>query len=71
MPLDGALAVFEGRERGSRRLRAAPRRRTFLRPPLVTVDGFAAGERGGYVALALRGLGEVVAGRLPKPFELR
>ena len=70
MPLDGALAVFEGREPGVagfelRRGDAVPSR------TLVTVDGFAAGERGGYVALALRALGEVVAGRLPRPFELR
>jgi isopentenyldiphosphate isomerase len=38
---------------------------------VVTVAGFAAGEVGGYAAVALRGLREVVRGSTPEPFELR
>jgi hypothetical protein len=41
------------------------------RPVEVTIAGFAAGERGGYPALALRSLREVLAGGVPEPFELR
>ena len=70
VPLDGARAVFEGRERAVTGLELR-RGDTVPSPALVTADGFAAGERGGYVALALRGLGDVVAGRVPEPFELR
>jgi 8-oxo-dGTP pyrophosphatase MutT (NUDIX family) len=68
--LEKALALFDGR------VEAVPGRelRRGARDPdeiVVTVAGFAAGEIGGYAALALRGLREVVLGSLPEPFELR
>ena len=69
--LDEALALFDGSVR-----RRAPAWSSGARPRrpsaiVVTVTGFAAGEVGGYAALALRGLREVVHGATPEPFELR
>lgn len=70
LPLDEALALFDGRAAAVQaaelcRGAAAPRQIE------VAVDDFAAGARDGYPVLALRGLGEVLAGRAPEPFELR
>ena len=58
------------RDRGGGRGRRAAARRPDATPVEVTIAGFAAGERGGYPALALRGLREVLGGRIPT-FELR
>ena len=69
LPLDAALAVFEGRRAAVQGLELP--RGGGRRMVAVTVQGFAAGDRDGYPALALRGLGDVLAGRVPVPFELR
>jgi isopentenyldiphosphate isomerase len=68
--LEDALALFDG---GEAAVSGIELRRGAHAPVqvAVTVDGFAAGEVGGYPARALRGLLEVVSGRSPEPFELR
>jgi 8-oxo-dGTP pyrophosphatase MutT (NUDIX family) len=70
LPLDGALALFEGRAATARGV-ALSRDDTEHRPVTVAVDDFAAAARDGYPARALQALGEVIAGRVPDPFELR
>ena len=68
--LEEALALFDG---SARAVPGLELRRGGGDPEetVVTVAGFAAGEVGGYAALALRGLREVVRGSTPEPFELR
>lgn len=70
VPLDDALALFSGSCDAvhGRELR---RTDTAVRPVTVAVGDFAAGDRDGYPLRALDGLAEVLAGRLPRPFELR
>jgi len=70
VPLDAAIELFEGR-RGSVPGVELPRGGTVASAIEVTVAGFAAGDRGGYPALALHGLREVLGGRVPEPFDLR
>jgi len=70
LPLEAALALFEGRSatvQGLELPRGGGERRTVT----IAVEDFAAGDRDGYPALALRGLADVLAGRAPAPFELR
>ena len=68
--LEEALALFDGSAQAAPGLEL---RRGGGDPEetVVTVAGFAAGEVGGYAAVALRGLQEVVRGSTPEPFELR
>ncbi len=70
VPLADALALFEGRvaETVVHELGRGQSRATTVS---VTVADFAAGEVGGYAALALRSLLDVVSGSTPEPFELR
>ena len=70
VPLDVAIELFDGSRAA---VEGTELRRGDLAasPVEVTIAGFAAGERGGYPALALRGLSEVLGGRVPQPFELR
>ena len=70
VPLDAAVELFEGRVSSVEGLELR-RGASSSSPVDVTVAGFAAGDRTGYPALALRGLGEVLAGRVPEPFDLR
>jgi 8-oxo-dGTP pyrophosphatase MutT (NUDIX family) len=70
VPLDEVLALFEGSTDTVEGLELARGARIPV-PTAVTVAGFAAGEVGGYAVQALRGLGEVVRGSAPEPFELR
>jgi hypothetical protein len=70
VPLRDALAVFEGRLEAATGLELG-RHGDAVVPVEVTVAGFAAGEVGGYPVRALQGLGAVLAGRRPEPFELR
>jgi len=70
LPLDDALALFEGRAATARGV-SLSRGDTAHRPVAVAVDDFAAAARDGYPARALRAVGEVLAGRVPEPFELR
>lgn len=70
LPLDAALALFEGRSstvQGLELSRGGGERRTVT----IDLEDFAAGNRDGYPALALRGLADVLAGRAPELFELR
>ncbi len=70
LPLDVALALFEGRSptaQGLELSRGGGERRTVT----IDLEDFAAGDRDGYPALALRGLADVLAGRTPEPFDLR
>jgi isopentenyldiphosphate isomerase len=69
VPLEPAIELFEGSldtAAGVELWRGASN----VTPIGVTVAAFAAGERGGYPALALRGLRDVLAGRMPERFEL-
>lgn len=68
--LDDALALFEGR-RAAVEGRELAREGGAARVVTISVADFAAGGRDGYPALALRGLADVLAGRVPTPFELR
>ena len=70
VPLDAALALFDGRQAAARgvELRRDSMASSVAR---ITVSGFAAGESSGYPARALLGLLEVITGRAPEPFELR
>lgn len=70
LPLDAAQALFEGRSATAQGLEL-PRGDGERRTVTIAVEDFAAGGRDGYPALALRGLGDVLAGRTPEPFELR
>lgn len=70
VPLDDALALFEGR-RATVEGRELARSGGPTRVVTIALADFAAGGRDGYPALALRGLGHVLAGRVPTPFELR
>lgn len=70
LPLDEAIALFERRRARVRGLELE-RGSSIARPVEATVGAFAAADRDGYPALALRGLAEVIAGRTPEPFELR
>jgi len=70
VPLDAVVELFEGRRAAARGVELQ-RGSSGARPVDVTIAGFAAGDRGGYPALALRGLREVLAGRVPEPFALR
>lgn len=70
VPLDDALALFEGR-RAAVEGRELAREGGAVHAVTIAVRDFAAGDRDGYPALALRGLAEVLAGRSPTPFELR
>jgi len=69
VPLAAAVELFEG---GRAAVNGSELARGLLhaRPVEVTIAGFAAGDRAGYPARALRGLREVLAGRTPEPFEL-
>lgn len=67
---DAALALFEGRDSAALCVELQ-RGSTASSVGRITVTDFAAGERDGYPARALRGLLEVIAGRAPEPFELR
>ena len=69
LPLGAAVELFDGRvatATGVELARGGGRRRVE-----VSVADFAAGSRDGYPALALRGLADVLAGKLPATFELR
>jgi isopentenyldiphosphate isomerase len=70
MPLDDAIALFEGNSTVTPGLEL---RRGNSTPAAieVAVGDFAAGEVGGYAVHALRGLREVVSGTPPEPFDLR
>jgi isopentenyldiphosphate isomerase len=70
VPLPAAIDLFDGSRDavGGVELRRGD---AAAGPVDVTIEGFAAGERRGYPALALRGLWEVLDGRAPQPFELR
>lgn len=70
VPLEPAIELFDGSRDavGGVELRRGD---DVAKPIEVTIAGFAAGERAGYPALALRGLREVLSGRSPQPFELR
>jgi hypothetical protein len=70
VPLEAAIALFDGSRVAVGGLELL-RGEMSGRPTELTIAGFAAGDRGGYPALALRGLREVIAGRSPEPFELR
>ncbi len=70
LPLAETIALFEGRRASVRGLELA-RGSSVAHPVQARVEDFAAAERDGYPALALRGLAEVVAGRTPEPFDLR
>jgi hypothetical protein len=70
VPLDDAIALFDGHTPvvdGLQFRRDAAEAAVVA----VTVDGFAAGEVGGYASRALRGLLAAVGGGSPEPFELR
>ena len=70
VPLEAAIELFDGSRDavGGVELRRGD---DVAKPIEVTIAGFAAGERAGYPALALRRLREVLSGRSPQPFELR
>jgi len=70
VPLDRAIAVFDGACEAAEGIELR-RGEAASHPVEVTIAGFAAGERGGYCALALRGLRNVLEGRSPEPFDLR
>jgi isopentenyldiphosphate isomerase len=68
--LEAAIELFDGSRDavGGVELRRGD---DVMKPIEVTTAGFAAGERAGYPALALRGLRELLRGGSPQPFELR
>ncbi len=68
--VEDSLALFDGHERA---VEGIELRRGLSKPVAVrvTVDGFAAGELGGYQARALRGLLATITGEAPEPFQLR
>ncbi len=70
VPLEAAVALFEGR---LATVLAVELRRCAARASEipVTAAGFAGSDMDGYNVRALRGLAEVIAGRVPSPFELR
>jgi len=70
VPLDAALALFERRIAATQGVEL-PRGNTAQRPVAIAIGDFAAGERDGYPARALRGLTDVVARTPPEPFDLR
>lgn len=70
VPLEDAVALFEGGCAVVDGLQLA-RGDTAPRVVAIAVEDFAAADRDGYAALALRSLAEVLAGRTPQPFELR
>jgi isopentenyldiphosphate isomerase len=69
VPLDAAIELFDGSVDAAAGVELR-RGASAVTQIAVTIAGFAAGERGGYPALALRGLREVLGGRVPAPFEL-
>lgn len=71
MPLEAALALFEGRATSAGAVEL-PRGAAVQKAIDVALRDFAAAaDRDGYPPLALRGLAEVVAGTYPQPFLLR